>query len=225
MAWGTQQYGQQSWGYYSICGEISDHLSLVLALLPGQFEESTNLRKLITAFVGPSTCITHGLQEIENEGQKLKRDRWLWYAYGKQLDMLGDIIGETRTSDNDDIYRVDLWIKIAINASQGDPERIVEVIKLITQATQIHYMEKYPARVYIYVHKILGTSGLERLQDTVPAGVAVTISASESGEPFIFGYDRDTGGSPHGSLLSYGDGFGEATLPDEGGDFTEIFVP
>lgn len=145
------------------------------------------------------------------------------WAYGAQLDGLGEILGLDRFTDDDDDYRAALKLQVVINSSNGNPETIIYVVDQITQCDFLIYDEKYPARVYIYAHNIKQFVMLDRVRDAAPAGVGVTIASSATTDPFVFGYDRDAGGNPYGSELSYGHGFGEIGLPDEGGNFTEIF--
>lgn len=168
--------------------------------------------------------LTWGIQELENVFTQLLLERWIDSAYGEQLDKLGVIVGESRLSDNDEEYRAAIKLRVIINVSEGEPERLITVLQAITKATLVHYLEKYPARACLYAHEILQFPYISRVQQTAPAGVHVTITASHSDDPFVFGVDRDASGAGHGSELSFGSGFGETNWPLEGGDFVDIFV-
>lgn len=210
----------------TVCGEVDDHRSQVLDLLPSQFDNSTNLRALISAIIGTPSCAATGLQEIENQGEQLLLNRWLTTAVGEQLDGLGDILDEVRETDDDEDYRAALQLKVVINTSEGDPERIIEVLKLITDAALIHYAEMWPAKIYLYAHNVHQTPELSRVQDAASAGVGVIITAVSTTNPFVFGKDKDGATPPNefGEELPFGNGFGEVDWPDEGGDFVQVFL-
>jgi len=226
MAWGTQQWGSLPWGYTGGCGEITDHLLRALSLLPGQFENSTFLQSMIGAFIGPPGWGTWGIQQLECVFQQLLLDRWLDTAYGEQLDLLGEIVGVARLSPNDTDYLSAIRLQIVINTSKGEPETLIAVAQAITNCQIVHYSEKPPARVLLFIYLL--TDGIEllgKLDQAAGAGIAVTVTGSQSATPFGFGPDRDSGGSTHGEKLPYIEGFGETTLSGIGGNLVEVFVP
>lgn len=224
MAIGISQIGVTPWGAFDLCGEVTDHKSRVLDLLPCQFDNSTNLRALLGAVVGPPGCGTWGLQEVECVAEDVLEDRWIDTAYGEQLDFLGDILGESRAYANDDDYRAFLRMKILINISKGVPDTLIAVALIASDAEYCHLTEKPVAALVIYCLAVSRVILLTRIQQAAPAGVHVSITATHTEDPFVFGFDRDASGNPHGSELPYGHGFGETNWPLEGGDFCDVFV-
>jgi len=224
MSIGISQIGITQWGEVDLCGEVTDHRSRVLDLLPCQFDNSTKLRALIGAIVGPPGCGTWGLQEIECVAEDVLEDRWLDRAGGAQLDGIGAILGEPRVYANDDDYRAILEMKILINVSKGEPETLIAVANIASAGEFSHLTEKPVAALVIYCLGITRTILLTRIQQAASAGVHVSITATHTDDPFVFGKDRDASGTEHGSELPYGHGFGETNWPLEGGDFCDVFV-
>lgn len=202
-------------------GKQFAHATVALGLLPGQFENSTQLRALVTALVGES----HGVQELENVIWDLHSLRWLWIATGQQLDGLGDVLGWPRDSDDDDEYRESLYLAILINISEGEPERVIEATETITRATEVHLIEKPEATVVAYAHALTRWDLVHLVGRVSPGGVQTVVVGSEDTTPFVFGVDRDASGTAAGAELSYGDGWGESGTGNEdvGGLFTELF--
>lgn len=124
---------------------ITDFYERMIALLASQFQESlengdrTNFQKFLAAMI--SECY-----EINNVELQLLNDRWLPYAQGIQLDLLGAILGlKRRENQSDESYRDLLYIQIFINRSNATPEECIYILKYLTNATKINYFEPYPA--------------------------------------------------------------------------------
>lgn len=202
-------------------GKQFAHATIALSLLPGQFQESTDLRALVSALVGE----THGVQECENTLWDLHSMRWLWIATGQQLDGLGDVLGWPRDSDDDDEYRESLYLAVLINVSEGEPERVIEGVETITRASEVHFIEKYDATFVVYAHALERWDLIYLVGRIAPGGVQTVVVGSESANPFVFGVDRDASGTAAGAELSYGTGWGESGAGNtaEGGLITELF--
>jgi hypothetical protein len=212
-------------GGEELCGEIEDHRARALALLPGQFENSTALQDLIGAFIGPPGYGSWGVQQLECVLTALHDNRWPATASGQQLDELGEIVGLARRGLSDACYLLLILLQIQINSSKSNPERIITAAKGLTGADLIHYQERPPSRVVVYCHGITcPLDYLAKLDQTAGAGIAVTVTGTTVKHPFRFGVDRDAAGAGHGSVLPYGAGFGETTLGGVGGNFTEVYT-
>ncbi len=175
-------------------------------LLPGQFDPSTNLKTVIQILVGETTNI----QEIENTLWTMLTSDWLSNATKAQLDEIGKIVGAwPRTYVNDEDYRQEIYLQIAINTSQGDPERLISITNRITGAEFTHYICHNPGVALLYAHELTSWIRYYKVQGAALGGVRVVTTGSPSDSPFVFGYDLDASGNPYGTELSYGLGFGE----------------
>jgi len=202
-------------------GKQFAHATVALSLLPGQFQDSTDLRALVTALVGES----HGVQEVEDALFDLYQFRWLWIAEGEQLDGLGDILGLPRNATDDEEYRGNLYLRVVINVSEGEPERLIEAAEMATAASEVHLIEKPSATAVLYVHELTRWELVSWVGDASAGGVLTAVVGSESDTPFVFGVDRDASGTAAGAELDYGDGWGESGTGNEsiGGDIAELF--
>lgn len=202
-------------------GKQFSHKTIAVDLLPGQFENSPELIKLVEAFVGENEAI----QELEDVLWVLYSQRWLWFATGAALDGLGDILNEPRASDDDEEYRDQLYLKVLINVSEGEPERLIEAVLQVTGASEVHLLDKRHATVVLYAHELEKTLFIYRVPDVTAGGVLTVVTGSEEADVFVFGVDRDAAGTGYGSELGYGVGWGESGAGNEGegGHFTELF--
>ena len=203
-------------------GKQFSHLTVALGLLPGQFEDSALLRDLTQVFVGE----THGVQELEGVFWDLYTKRWLWIAEGAQLDGLGDILDEPRASADDDEYRDLLYLKVLINVSEGEPERIIEATQRATDGTEVHLIERDVATVEVFALALVKTAWIPRIAKVTAGGIRTVVTGSPSPNPFVFGVDRDAAGVGAGAELDYGTGWGESGAGNttEGGLFTELYL-
>jgi hypothetical protein len=202
----------------------TDHQQAALDLLPAQFEFSTRLRAIIGDFVGPANPVTWGAQELEDVLFALLEQRWLSTAGGVQLDGLGEILGEPRLTDIDEDYRDALYLRVIINVSEGEPERLIEVVERLTAPTAVHLMIKPPAAVLITAIDMTKTLLLSRVQQAALGGVRVWLSGGTGAAPFIYGRGADAGGTQHGTPHPHGGlGYGVPGAPGTGGEYVALY--
>jgi len=184
--------------------DISNYFERSLALLASQFQlqnpdgSFTNFQLVIQALIAQA-------QVINTQQQLLQTMRYLNTAEGVQLDGLGQILGLERMSgQSDSSYREDLQFQIFVNQSAGTPEQIIYIIKFLTEATTIWYMENIPAGYQLTTDGIYGldsviypnadpSSLIQVLQSVSPAGVLfVALIATYNTNPFSFSSDPIT---------------------------------
>jgi hypothetical protein len=133
------------------------------------------------------------------------------------LDGIGDIVGQPRNLLTNLQYAIMIKAKIQMNATQGEPERIIAALSAITTTPgntpkRVNYQNSFPAGVTLTVEN--PDSIPDRMQDimesVVSGGVSVTIH-QVTGRPFCF--------SLNGTLpyYSYGRGFGNNSTDPLGG--------
>lgn len=113
-----------------------------ISRLTQYFKDKENVPKLIE-------ILGEKIQELSNDIWSVFLNRRLANAIGAQLDVLGEIVGEPRGGRQDGVYRLAIKVKIAINNSDGTPETVINVFKLLTGATQVFYQPSYPASVIL----------------------------------------------------------------------------
>lgn len=203
----------------------TDHDATALALLPSQFDTSTNLRALLSAIVGPSTPTTWGIQELENVLFQIRDNRWLDIAEGAQLDGLGELVGLPRISSDDEEYRDALRVQIATNVSMGEPWRMLQLLDAIT-AGVVHLTPKQPARMKFAVFGAVRTYAVNRVRPAAAGGVAVDVQLTGEAHPFIYGRARDASGVQTTATDQHpaGLGYGVCGTPDTGGKYAALWV-
>lgn len=161
---------------------------------------------------------------------------------GAQLDGLGQIIGlERNPGESDSSYRQRLKDQVFINVSSGTPEEMIRIIASLTNATEVRYMDMFPAGFILVTNGINFPSPINDLniaiQSASPAAVqSVPIYATFGvAKPFVFGNDSEieplwiTNPSPPPDLtnLQLNTGFllnvnpSIFTAPNFGGGFAE----
>lgn len=159
-----------------------------------QFQNSPLFLGMINAFVSP-------IQDIQDTLYSILTETFVTNAVGYQLDIIGLYVGITRQGFNDDIFRLFIQVKIAINNSQGTPDQIITIMKLITGATNVLYIPLPPAALDLQVNVDLnaylisiGLSGaafVTLIQTVIPAGVLLYGISAYDGPTNAFGFFED----------------------------------
>lgn len=133
----------------------------------------SNLKNLIAALG------TDQIQDLEDKARELLYSRDVDNCSGTQLDNLGTIIGQGRLGYDDEFYRVLLKIRIGINNSEGDIERILSVWRQLTGDTDVQLIESFPAAIYMttttYIGDEIGNLLMSLFQDIIAAGVRLEL--------------------------------------------------
>lgn len=113
----------------------------------------------------------------EDEIFSMRTTRFIATAVGQQLDNFGKIVDQPRLGFSDDFYRILLYAKIGINNSQGDPETIISILKLLTQSTQVQYQNLGNATISLGYNGTIDPSlynfFYQQMQRVVAAGVKI----------------------------------------------------
>lgn len=157
--------------------------------------DPSNVSKFVRVFANQ-------IQLLENATADVKILRQFAHAENAQLDSIGAIVGENRQGKIDAEYRIAILARINLNASRGEPERIIAALKAITGATLIHYRENYPACIEIDFYAPTIVIGLlEYMQKICPGGVKLILEQIISVHPFIFDVGPDGFDTGHLSTL------------------------
>lgn len=213
-----------SFGYFDWIpapgGNITNMVDQTVGLLVEQFRrERPFIRGLVSALA--AFC-----QDIENVLFDLLKYRSIGSASGKQLDLLGAMVGINRTGP-DDVYRDDINFQIYINRSNGSPETLISCLSAVTNATSIELIEAGNARVImtiIQALKPIPANMFEKMKRVKAAGVALEINVNNSTNQFVFSGDVNSLGVEVSPPFYFGYGFGETNFPDVGGCISELIT-
>lgn len=119
------------------------------------------------------TATLNQIQESEDSKFDLLNGASIYTAIGERLDICGSIVGEERLGKTDTEYRNAILQRIAINTSNGTPNKLLQILQILTGATIIRLWEHYPANVIFYSNNISGDMEQVRrtLQTASPAAV------------------------------------------------------
>lgn len=187
--------------------KITNHVEQAKDRLIEQYKNSENL-------IGTLKVFTEGTQELEDALYSLLNGRWVDQAEGTVLDDFGTIVGQDRLGYDDDFYRLLIYMRIGKNISEGEPERVISVYKIITQATLCFLEEHYPAGLILLsngqIDPISAKFIYEQMQDVVGAGIRIDqLGLWDDAQPFAFaGFPNahpfgDGDNDPNGGIFAY----------------------
>jgi hypothetical protein len=162
---------------------ITTHVQQALDLLLEQFEGSPILHGFVRVVVSE-------IQELEYVLRDLKVDRSLNTAYGKQLDVIGNLVGAYRNFRNDNDYRRFIKFTIFANKSGGEIPTLISALETIAGATTIYIKEKPNTALLIETSTNPTPSDLYRtIKNLMSGGVGLDLSVISS--TGIFGFEND----------------------------------
>ena len=181
--------------------KIDNHVEQALDRRLEQWKDKENLAGVVESQV-------KGYQEIEEMFFEL-RDKRLGIAdaEGYQLDQIGLIVGQSRLNFEDDFYRILLLARVGANVSNGEGERIIDTLKLLTSANFVHYMNLTNAEIAVGSDGIINPLTVEflitNLQRVVMGGVRVNYLCMYDGEDSFSmdGTNTKTIGKGFGSIV------------------------
>lgn len=188
---------------------ITDHIKQAKDRLREQYKSNPELNYIIE-------IIGTEIQETEDLFNDMMVSRTLNGSYGKQLDLLGGIVGRARIPGQDDeTYRLLIKAKIGENISEGEPESVLSFWKTLTSATMVLIRDGFFAEIGLAADVDFTQDQVNQymkdLRSVVAAGVRVDgIESFDPSEPFAF-----NGGSS-------GRGFGSIYDASAGGKLAKV---
>jgi len=165
-----------------------DHADKAIARLTSFYSKAFRLKDLIRLEIKP-------LQDLEDVAYDLLTQRWIFSAVGTQLDKLGELVGEPRNGRGADVYRDQINVRIGFNLSGGQPEQIINLVSILTNANSVQLREYYPAAVTVRTDGDTIPQRLHKsIRGLVPAGVSLQLISLGVGTAFSFDAGQDTGG-------------------------------
>jgi len=108
------------------------------------YKNKPNMRALLAAN-------TNRLQELENLIWEMLNGLLIDNAVGVNLEILGRLVGQDRISPDDDIYRRAIKARVRINISQGEPEDLYYIVRVMVPGSTFTYLDVYPAMAIIEI--------------------------------------------------------------------------
>lgn len=163
---------------------INNHVQAALDRLITQYKNKPNFIAIITAFVTQHQILEDATFELYGRLDILNSE-------GAQLDGIGEIVGQDRLGFDDARYRILLLAKIGQNVSNGDPERIISIFKLLTGASFVHYLNLRDGEIELATDGSIDETIINFVFDQVQKSVAAGVRIDEfiffdEEEPFAF---------------------------------------
>jgi len=157
---------------------ISDHEDQAIARLVTQFRGEEYIEGIVASLVSE-------IQSLEDVFEELATERDVMNAVGEQLDLLGDLVGESRNGRDDGEYRIGIFIRIGSNVSHGTPEDLLAILILATGSDWGRIVELFPAAFNLYCEdfgSIVGEDLYDIIYRTAPAAIGSTLIVTGGGE-------------------------------------------
>ena len=122
--------------------KITDYDTEIRRLIAEQFK-NTDVEKLFTG------AINNQFEEIETVLEDLSNLLSIADSTGSQLDLIGALINLPRGARDDTSYKTLLNIKAKALNSFGQPEILIEAVKVLYNATDVQYSNDFPAGVLL----------------------------------------------------------------------------
>lgn len=150
--------------------KITTHNEDALDRIIGQYRNSEKLRGILTA-------LCKQVKDLEDTTNSCLGKLNIDTATDLLLDKIGEIIGQSRLGFNDEMYKVLIYTRIAINISGGIPENIINIFRIITQSESVDFRELFPAGIQIMADHEIPTNIVSAVKNAVrnalPAGVGL----------------------------------------------------
>jgi hypothetical protein len=153
-------------------------------------------------------CGKYG-NELEQVFADILTARVLATAVGKQIDVIGSIVGQLRGTADDDTYKLYIEARIKVNRSSGQVDELSEIAKLISGSSYASVEEDFPNQIYVHVLDVAVSSTVRgvmtsMLHDAKAEAIALFLHTNTSPPEEAFAFSGGPGagfGSGHLSSL------------------------
>lgn len=133
---------------------ITTHKADAIARLLEQYKGKSRIEALISSLVG-------GYQSVEDAFNDLGVNRFVAVATGETLTNIGSIVGAERSDLDDETLRLLILARIQVNISNGAPETLIMIFKLITKANEVIFREYPHGDIQMFTN---GTLALDKVE-------------------------------------------------------------
>ena len=142
-----------------------------------------------------ASAIGAALQSVEDDLFNLPLATSLRLATGDALDRVGAIVGEARLGLDDGPYRRFIGAKILVNQSEGTPEELLAIFRIITGTPDCFHYDMPPGGFAMFCVRKTWMTDAERrrvrrmMSDAKAAGMAMELIEAAPG---YFGFAEDS---------------------------------
>ena len=189
---------------------ITSHVVDAVNRIITQYKDKPKLAGIITAFAS-------NIQDLEDSTYGMVALRALVNATGAQLDRIGEIVGISRQSFDDDFYRILIYVQIGKNTSQANAEKIISIFALLTEANVVHLINLNAGSIQLLTDGVIDEDKVnfifQNMEDVVGSGIRID---------HIMSFDDDSFAFEGVNSNSPGKGFGDSSDALVGGLFATL---
>ena len=186
---------------------ISTHITDGIGRLIEQYKSSPRLTALLSVLLNRT-------QDLEDVGFPLLSRLKLDELSGTQLDRFGSIVGQERRGNTDDVYRILIYSRIAINSCGGKIENVIYIFKLVSQALHVDFRELFPASIQLWSDGNIDDAFVEYIYALVDNVLGAGISIESMG---VFDPDIPLTMAAEDGVIDMQHGMGSEDNPAIGG--------
>lgn len=144
-----------------------NNVERAIDLIPEKFKGKLSVEAFVETY-------SSGVQDVENLLTDILVNSEINEAEGRQLDILGDLFGESRKGRGDFDYRLGLKARIAVNTSNGTPDEILEILTILTGSPDVSIFEHYPSE-FAVAATVTRNGGSLNAIDNLPPNIRQSI--------------------------------------------------
>jgi hypothetical protein len=173
--------------------KITDYEDRAENLIPEQLKKiyggsnkglQSNFAKEIRLFASQVQALEDAAWDVYT---KRTIDAAVTFSLDAVLDRIGELVGESRLARSNFDYAVAIRARIQMNASQGEPERLISAIRSVCDTEDIDYQDLSPATIHIQFGSDTAPSNiLEIMKKIKSGGVQIFLVKSDPDDAFMF---------------------------------------
>ena len=167
--------------------EVIDQITLGKERATSYFQNKENFLSLLEIFLNRR-------QDIENAFHELTHIKDLKTVTGVWLDYIGSIVGQDRNGAEDEAYRAQIQLRIAINNSDGTFDSVRSIVKAYTSSDNVRIGEG----IYSYGQLLFDGTGnatknlFDTVEDIVPVGTKLLVAQNTDNECVLPAWEVST---------------------------------
>ena len=142
--------------------EEQNHVEEGFKKLLSQWDNSSSVRGLLESILQPINEAEQGSQDVYDSFSIIT-------AIGKQLDMLGALLGVPRNGRSDEDYRIIIMSKISTSRGSGTTNELISLLSALTGQTA-NVWEHYPIGVIGYAKALPNVAVIDGFYEAAIAG-------------------------------------------------------
>lgn len=123
----------------------NDHVEIGVDRLFGRSRGKKNVEAVLRSYL-------QQVQDLEDLVHAVIDGRNLDVSEGEQLEFLGKLVGQSRTTPDDELFRIAIRARILINRSNGTLPELLRILRaILVQGEEVAAREEYPLQIRFWI--------------------------------------------------------------------------